>query len=65
MEGLAETESVVGGGTALVTPVPNLPEFKICNAGGACQKESDEVGWKISTLFTCGVGGPEVPLVVV
>jgi len=28
----------VGGGTALVT-VPNLPEFKICNAGGACQKE--------------------------
>jgi hypothetical protein len=27
VEGLAEVE--VGGGTALVTPVPNLPEFKI------------------------------------
>jgi hypothetical protein len=39
VEGLEEMGSVVGGGTALVTPVPNLPEFKICNAGGACQKE--------------------------
>jgi hypothetical protein len=42
VEGLAEMEDVVGGGTALVTPVPNLPEFKICNAGDACQKESDK-----------------------
>jgi hypothetical protein len=65
VEGLVEMGSVVGGGTALVTPVPNLPEFKICNAGGACEKESDGAGRKINTFFTCGVGGPEVPLVVV
>ena len=67
MEGLAEMEGVVGGGTALVTPVPNLPEFNICNAGGACQKRVTKDGAcrKISTFFTCGVGGPEVPLVVV
>jgi hypothetical protein len=26
----------IGGGTAFVTPMPNLPEFKICNADGAC-----------------------------
>ena len=67
MEGLAEMEGVVGGGTALVTPVPNLPEFKIWNAGGACQKESDKrrADRKISTFFTCGVEGPETPLAVV
>ena len=29
----------VGGGMAFATPVPNLPEFSICNAGGACEKE--------------------------
>lgn len=42
VEGLAEMEGVVEGGTALATPVPNLPEFKICNAGGACQKANDK-----------------------
>ena len=36
----------VGGGTALVTPEPNLPEFKICNAGKACQKENAKGGRK-------------------
>lgn len=65
MEGLAEVGSVVGGGTALATPVPNFPEFKTCNAGGACKKESDEAVRKIVTFFTCGVGGPGMPLVVV
>lgn len=44
MEGLPETVGVsvafeMGGGTAFVTPVPNLPEFKICNAQCACQKK--------------------------
>ena len=44
MEGLAEMEGVsagleVVGGTALVTPVPNLPEFRICHAGDACEEE--------------------------
>lgn len=42
MEGLAEMEGVVEGGTALVTPVPNLPEFKIWNAGGACKRVTKE-----------------------
>lgn len=35
-----------GGGMALVTPEPNLPEFKICNARSACQKESGKGGEK-------------------
>jgi hypothetical protein len=44
VEGLLETMGVsvdleIGGGTAFATPVPNLPEFKICNAQGACQRE--------------------------
>lgn len=44
VEGLPGMEGVsvaleIGGGTAFVTPAPNLPEFRICNAEGACQKE--------------------------
>lgn len=68
MEGLAEmglsAGLEVGGGTALATPEPNLPEFKICNEGSGCQKECVKGGRKEeSTFFTCGVGGPEAPLV--
>jgi len=45
VEGLPEMVGVsvaleIGGGTAFVTPAPNLPEFRICNAEGACQKET-------------------------
>ena len=73
MEGLPEMVDVdvaleIGGGTAFVTPVPNLPEFKIYNAQGACQKEQHpRPGLKkcVNTFFTCGVGGAEAPLVVV
>jgi hypothetical protein len=73
VEGLPEVVGVdvvleIGGGTAFVTPVPNLPEFKIYNAQGACQKEQDprpELKKCINTLFTCGVGGAEAPLLVV
>jgi hypothetical protein len=37
VEGLAEME--VGGGTALVTPVPNLPEFKTCDVSESMWKD--------------------------
>jgi hypothetical protein len=72
MVGVSEDALEIGGGTAFVTPVPNLPEFKICNAQGACQKEVTKVGLHVTkrrecvnTFFTCGVGGPATPLVVV
>ena len=62
MEGLAEMGlSVgleVGGRTALATPEPNLPKFRICNAGSACQKECVKGAQKDeSTFFTCSIGG--------
>jgi hypothetical protein len=75
VEGLPEMVGVsvaleIGGGTAFATPVPNLPEFRICNAEGACQKAkaaSTSYSKKkcVNTFFTCGVGGPLAPLVVV
>jgi hypothetical protein len=34
----------IGGGTAFVTPVPNLPEFKIYNAQGAWSERDNRSG---------------------
>ena len=56
MEGLAEME--VGGGTALVTPVPNLPEFKICNVSESVCERTEHVGnKKVRYLLYLGGGG--------
>ena len=53
----------IGGGTAFVTPVPNLPELKIYNAQDACQNLRHMSKKCVNTFFTWGVGGAEAPLV--